>query len=130
MPQRVIGNGTPESCTSRAVVRAVAKGGEISFDCGPDPVTIRMRRTAKVVNTSPLVVIDGGGLVTLSGRDKRRILYQNTCDPDQVWTTDHCQNQAEPRLVVRGTAVRQRQLHRTRSSTGVAAARSSSAAVG
>ncbi len=100
--QRVIGSGTPESCTSRAVVRAVAKGGEISFDCGPDPVTIRMRRTAKVVNTSPLVVIDGGGLVTLSGRDKRRILYQNTCDPDQVWTTDHCQNQAEPRLVVRG----------------------------
>jgi hypothetical protein len=100
--QRVIGDGTAASCTSAKVVRAVAKGGEISFDCGPDPVTIRMRRTAKVVNTSPLVVLDGGGLVTLSGRDKRRILYQNTCDPDQVWTTDHCQNQAEPRLAVRG----------------------------
>jgi hypothetical protein len=100
--QRVVGDGTAASCTSAAVVRAVAKGGEISFDCGPDPVTIRMRRTAKVVNTSPLVVLDGGGLITLSGRDRRRILYQNTCDPDQVWTTDHCQNQAEPRLVVRG----------------------------
>ena len=100
--QRVVGDGTAASCTSAAVVRAVARGGEISFDCGPDPVTIRMRRTAKVVNTSPLVVLDGGGLVTLSGRDQHRILYQNTCDPDQVWTTDHCQNQAEPRLVVRG----------------------------
>ncbi len=100
--ERVVGHGTAASCTSRAVVRAVARGGEISFDCGPDPVTIRMRRTAKVVNTSPLVVLDGGGLVTLSGRDKRRILYQNTCDPNQVWTTDHCQNQSEPRLVVRG----------------------------
>jgi hypothetical protein len=99
--QRVIGDGTAASCTSAAVVREVAKGGEISFDCGPDPVTIRMRRTAKVVNTSPLVVLDGGGLITLSGRDKRRILYQNTCDPDQVWTTDHCQNQATPRLVVK-----------------------------
>ncbi len=99
--ERVIGNGTPQSCTSRAVVRAVKQGGRISFDCGPDPVTIKMRRTAKVVNTSPLVVLDGGGLVTLSGRGKRRILYQNTCDPKQVWTTDHCQNQAEPKLVVR-----------------------------
>jgi hypothetical protein len=24
----------------------------------------------------------------------------NTCDPDQVWTTDHCDNQATPRLTV------------------------------
>ncbi len=99
--ERVIGNGTPQSCTSRAVVHAVKRGGRISFDCGPDPVTIKMRRTAKVVNTSKLVVLDGGGLVTLDGRGKRRILYQNTCDPKQVWTTDHCQNQAEPKLVVK-----------------------------
>jgi hypothetical protein len=59
-----------------------------------------MRRTAKVVNTSHRVVIDGGGLVTLSGAGKRRILYQDTCDQRQVWTTSHCQDQAGPRLVV------------------------------
>jgi hypothetical protein len=47
------------------------------------------------------VVIDGGGLVTLSGAGRRRILYQNTCDPKQVWTTSHCQDQATPRLVIR-----------------------------
>jgi hypothetical protein len=64
-------------------------------------VTIEMRRTAKVVNTSRRVVIDGGGLVTLSGMGKRRILYQNTCDRKQTWTTDHCNNQARPQLVVR-----------------------------
>jgi hypothetical protein len=100
--ERVVGDGSPASCTSRAVVRAVRAGGSITFDCGPDPVTIVMRRTAKVVNTNPVTVIDGGGLVTLSGAGKRRILYQNTCDPRQVWTTDHCQDQQDPLLVLRG----------------------------
>jgi hypothetical protein len=100
-PDRWVGNGTPRSCTSRAVERAVARGGVIRFRCGPDPVRIEMRRTAKVVNTSERVVIDGGGLVTLSGGGKRRILYQNTCDRRQIWTTSHCDDQATPRLVVR-----------------------------
>ena len=97
----VVGSGTPASCTSRAVVRAVAKGGTIAFDCGPQPVTIAMAETAKVVNTSTRVVLDGGGLVTLSGQAQRRILYMNTCDRAQVWTTSHCNDQAEPKLVVR-----------------------------
>ncbi len=97
----VIGRGTPGSCTSAAVVRAVARGGVISFSCGPDPVTITMRRTAKVVNTSPRIVLDGAGLVTLSGGGARRILYMNTCDQEQVWTSSHCDDQATPRLVVR-----------------------------
>ena len=98
----VVGSGTPSSCSSRAVVRAVARGGVIAFDCGAEPVTIAMRRTAKVVNTSARVVLDGGGLVTLSGQGERRILYMNTCDRAQTWTTSHCNDQAEPRLVVRG----------------------------
>ena len=97
----VVGTGTPASCTSRAVVRAVATGGLITFACGPGPVTIAMKKTAKVVNTSASVVLDGGGLVTLSGGGQRRILYMNTCDRAQVWTTSHCDDQAEPRLVVR-----------------------------
>jgi hypothetical protein len=97
----VVGDGTAASCTSRAVVRAVARGGVIRFACGPEPVTIGMRRTAKVVNTSARVVLDGDGMVTLSGLGRRRILYLNTCDPAQVWTTSHCDDQAEPRLVVR-----------------------------
>ncbi|MEZ5702649.1 MAG: hypothetical protein R3E42_13025 [Burkholderiaceae bacterium] len=29
-----------------------------------------------------------------------RILYQNTCDPAQVWTTPTCNNQEAPRLTV------------------------------
>jgi len=99
-PDRWIGRGTPRSCTSRAVVRAVARGGVIRFRCGPKPVRIEMRRTAKVVNTSRRVVLDGRGLVTLSGGRRHRILYQNTCDRRQTWTTSHCDDQATPRLVV------------------------------
>jgi hypothetical protein len=99
-PTRVVGTGTPASCTSKAVVAAVAKGGIITFDCGPDPVTIVMKATAKVRNTSAKVVVDGGNKVTLSGGGVRRILYMNTCDQKQVWTTSHCQDQPTPQLVV------------------------------
>jgi len=100
-PDIVIGDGTPASCTSTAVVDAVARGGVIVFDCGPDPVTIEMMEPAKVYNdAAPEIVLDGGGLVTLSGRGQNRILYMNTCDPDLVWTTPHCQNQDHPRLTV------------------------------
>jgi hypothetical protein len=100
-PDLVVGNGTPQSCTSAAVVAAVAQGGIITFNCGPDPVVIEMIQTAKVFNdTGPNIVIDGGGTVTLSGAGARRILYMNTCDKDQVWTTSHCQNQDHPQLTV------------------------------
>lgn len=100
-PDRVIGDGSPASCTSAAVVDAVAAGGVITFDCGPGPVTITMEATAKVRNdTGPEIVLDGGGQVTLSGAGQRRILYMNTCDEAQVWTTSHCQDQDHPRLTV------------------------------
>src|SRR5690606_10459312 len=100
-PDQVVGTGTPESCTAKAFIDAVAKGGVITFDCGPDPVTITLDRPAKVRNdANERVVIDGGGKVTLSGGGKTRILYMNTCDEDQVWTTSHCDNQDHPRLTV------------------------------
>jgi len=100
-PNQIIGNGTPESCTCDAVVKAVAKGGKIVFNCGKNPITIKMTKTAKVFNDGlPDVVIDGGGLVTLSGEGKNRILYMNTCDQNQHWTTSHCDNQDTPRLTV------------------------------
>jgi hypothetical protein len=99
-PTRVIGNGTPASCTSEAVVAAVAAGGVVTFSCGPNPVTITMKATAKVHNANPKLVLDGGGKVTLSGTGQRRILYQNTCDQALEWTTSHCIDQATPTLTV------------------------------
>src|ERR1700735_3507880 len=96
----VVGTGTPAGCTSAAVVAAVAQGGTISFDCGPGAVTIDMAQTAKVVNTSPSVVLNGGGRVTLSGQGARRILYMDTCDRKQGWATSHCQQQSTPKLLI------------------------------
>ncbi len=97
-PNHVIGHGTPASCTSAAVVRAVAKGGIITFNCGQKPVTIVMTQTAAVIKTRHRVVLDGGGKITLSGGGERRILYSDTCAG--TWSTDDCVNQPYPRLVV------------------------------
>ncbi|HEY5924435.1 MAG TPA: hypothetical protein VIV11_22310 [Kofleriaceae bacterium] len=100
-PRTVVGSGTPASCTADAFIAAVAAGGVITFDCGPDPVTITLDRPAKIFNdTGPEIVIDGAGKVTLSGGGTTRILYMNTCDEAQKWTTSMCQNQDHPRLTI------------------------------
>ncbi|MBN2038353.1 MAG: hypothetical protein JW768_16550 [Chitinispirillaceae bacterium] len=100
-PDHVIGNGTPESCTPEAFIDAVAQGGTIVFNGGTEPFIITLDRPAKVFNdANPDIVIDGAGLVTLSGGGNTRILYMNTCDQDQHWTTSHCQDQDHPRLTV------------------------------
>lgn len=99
-PTTVIGDGTRESCTGDAFVAAVAKGGVITFACGPDPVTVTLTETALVYNdASPKVVIDGGGKVTLSGGKKVRILKMNTCDAKLHGGAD-CNDQDKPALTV------------------------------
>jgi len=100
-PRTVVGDGTPASRTRDAFGRAGGGGGVIPFPGGLDPVPIGLTRTGKAFNdTGPDIVIDGGGLVTLSGNHERRILYMNTCDEAQVWTTSHCNDQDHPRLTV------------------------------
>ena len=100
-PDHIIGTGTPESCSPDSFIAAVASGGKIVFNGGTTPFTITLSQPAKVFNDSSTdIVIDGGGLVTLSGGNATRILYMNTCDPNQHWTTSHCQNQETPRLTV------------------------------
>jgi hypothetical protein len=90
-PDHVIGDGAAASCTSAAVVQAVAMGGVITFNCGPEPVTITMTQTANIVN-GDLIVIDGGGMVTLSGGGEIRILDMDTCPG--------CWEQTGPHLIV------------------------------
>jgi hypothetical protein len=100
-PRTVVGSGAAASCTGDAFVAAVAKGGVITFDCGPAPVTITLTATAKVFNdTGPKVVIDGGGKVTLSGGGRVRILYQNTCDAKQRPISSDCNNLQAPALTL------------------------------
>ncbi len=71
----VIGTGTAASCQSNTAVNAlsnaVAAGGTIDFDCGPDPVTINVNTNI----TNQDVTVNGGGLVNLSGEDLRQIFY-------------------------------------------------------
>ena len=43
---------------------------------------------------------------------KRRILYQNTCDPQQIWTTAHCDDQAAAAARRPEPHLRRRQLDR------------------
>ena len=103
-PDHIIGDGNAAGCTSAAVLRAVAAGGVITFNCGPAPVTIVMTRTAQVVKTRHRVVLDGGGLITLSGGGRRRILYSDTCAG--TWSTDDCVNQPYPQIVVQNITFR------------------------
>jgi hypothetical protein len=93
-PDHVIGNGTPASCTAAAVIAAVAAGGVITFSCGPAPVTITMTATATVPADRHLVVLDGGGKVTLSGGGQTQVLSMNA-GWQQQW----------PQLVVQNLAV-------------------------
>lgn len=104
-PTTVVGTGTPESCTPAALESAIHKGGVVTFNGGPDPVTITLDHTIMIYNDSGPnkngdVIIDGGGVITLSGGERCRIIYQNGCDSLLHWITDHCQNYDHPRLVV------------------------------
>jgi hypothetical protein len=65
----VVGDGTPASCTSNALSAALTGGGTVTFNCGPNPVTI-LTDTYVIDGT---VVVDGGGLVTLDGEDLRQV---------------------------------------------------------
>lgn len=71
-PTTVVGDGSAASCTAQAFASAVAKGGIVTFNCGSSPVTITV---SSEVPVSKDTTIDGGGLVTLSGGKKSRILH-------------------------------------------------------
>jgi hypothetical protein len=76
-PTAVIGTGTPESCTGAALKTAAEAGGTITFDCGPDPVTISLTETI-VLPIDTDTIIDGAGLVTLdAGGAIRHFLFDH-----------------------------------------------------
>ncbi len=91
-PTSVVGDGTAASCTAAALQAAAAGGGTITFACGPAPTTITV---TSVITVSQETVIDGGGLVTLSGGGSSRILY-----------LDSNYNATTPRLTVQRLAFR------------------------
>lgn len=60
-------------CTQAGLQAALAAGGQITFDCGPDPVTIAVN-SPLVTSATEDIVLDGGGLITLDGGNTTRIL--------------------------------------------------------
>lgn len=72
-----VGTGTADSCAESGLRDAItsigelAAGGSITFDCGPEPVTITLSSELAVKGT---LLLDGGGKVTLSGNRVTRIL--------------------------------------------------------
>ena len=69
----VVGDGTPESCTSNALSAALSTGGTVTFACGAAPYTL-LADTYVIENG---VVLDGAGLITLSGEGLRQIFIVN-----------------------------------------------------
>jgi len=76
----VVGTGTTASCTEAAFDAALAElypgatapGGVLSFNCGPNPYTIVFTSEKYLQDGT---VIDGGGLITLSGGNTTRIFF-------------------------------------------------------
>ena len=64
----VVGTGTPESCTEGALNAALLLAGSITFNCGPNPVSIPI--TAQMV-ISANTQLDGGDKVTLQASTSR-----------------------------------------------------------
>jgi hypothetical protein len=72
-PATVVGSGTAASCTFAALNTAVTAGGIITFNCGTDPLTIKVTSTLSVPITKD-TVIDGGGKITLDGGGSVQIM--------------------------------------------------------
>lgn len=73
----VVGTGTPQSCTEAAFDGALAivqasQDGEISFNCGGE-ATIIFTKQKNIA--AQLLIINGGGEITLSGGNKNRLFY-------------------------------------------------------
>ena len=75
---KVVGTGTAASCTEQALRAALdaaktAGGGTITFNCGgKHTITIASRLVVGSSKTGT-VIIDGGGLITISGGGKTRV---------------------------------------------------------
>lgn len=76
----VLGTGTPGSVTTAQLQAALDAGGTIRIDQGAAPSTIVVTQT--LVASRP-TVLDGGGRVTLSGGNARRILSIVNPNPAQ-----------------------------------------------
>jgi predicted outer membrane repeat protein len=71
----VVGSGTAGSCIEAALDAALSGGGNITFDCGPNPVTITVTNTVTIGESTS---VDGGGLITISGGGTMQVFVVNS----------------------------------------------------
>jgi hypothetical protein len=72
-PVTLVNPAVLTTCTQAALQAALTNGGHITFDCGPNPVTIPIT-SPLVTSATRDIVIDGKGLITLDGGGVTRIL--------------------------------------------------------
>jgi len=83
-----VGDGTPGSCTEAALDTALIGGGLVSFNCGPDPVTITFTGEKTILEDT---TIDGGNLIILSGGNTIRpftVEFSNTLNLKNLTLTN------------------------------------------
>ena len=85
----MVGDGSAASCTFDKLAAAIAQGGIITFDCGDDPVTIKVTATLELP-TDKDTVIDGGNKITLDGDGKVRIMHWDSRDWLATTTRSRC----------------------------------------
>ena len=79
----VVGDGTAASCDGNALEAAVTAGGLVTFDCGGAHTILA---NTMVLAAGTTTVVDGGGLITISGEDLRQIFIVN---PGASLTLNH-----------------------------------------
>lgn len=67
----VVGTGTAASCTQDALSTALATGGQVTFNCGPNPVVIPISQRLSITKDTD---IDGMNHITLDGQNQTGIL--------------------------------------------------------
>ncbi len=83
----VLGNGSPGSVSTSMLQNALDEGGVIRFNLGSSPTQINLSSS---LNITKQTVIDGGGLVTLSGQNQRRVfLLQNPQNLSYTFTVQN-----------------------------------------
>ena len=75
-PDSVVGAGSPDTVSEKALRSALRKGGVIVFNTGGQPVTLKLTEPLVLAQGTKPTVIDGLGLVTLDGDGKTRILQK------------------------------------------------------
>ncbi len=73
-------------CTEAVLRDALAIGGFITFDCGPNPTTISIN-TPFELNTSIDTVLDGASLITLDGQGTTRLIHKDWHDGHDITIT-------------------------------------------